>query len=103
MFKMIFNLNPVFDPFWMVYNVRVVEKTDSGSGPDFRLTRSPHPSASGKRIGSPPGGGWAARRDPQANSGVFYKFIKKIRYIRAAAAHHFHMVRFVFRIVLPTS
>ena len=48
----------------------VAKKTDSG--PDFRLTRSRHPSASGRRIGSPPGDGWAARRDPKPKSGVFY-------------------------------
>jgi hypothetical protein len=46
------------------------KKTDSG--PDFRLTRSRHPGASGRRIGSPPGDGWAARRDPEANVRVFY-------------------------------
>jgi hypothetical protein len=50
------------------------KKTDSG--PDFRLcaqlTRSRHPSASGRRIGSSPGDGWAARRDPETNAGVFY-------------------------------
>ena len=46
------------------------KKTDSG--PDFRLTRSRHPSASGRRIGSPPGDGWAARRDPKPKRGVFY-------------------------------
>ncbi len=51
--------------------VRVVEKK-TDSGPDFRLTRSRHPSASGRRIGSPPGDGWAARRDPETNAGVFY-------------------------------
>ena len=50
---------------------RVVEKK-TDSGPDFRLTRSRHPSASGRRIGSPPGDGWAARRDPKPKSGVFY-------------------------------
>ncbi len=49
----------------------VEKKTDSG--PDFRLTRSRHPSASGRRIGSSAGDGWAVRRDPQANSGVFYE------------------------------
>jgi hypothetical protein len=48
----------------------VGKKTDSG--PDFRLTRSRHPSASGRRIGSSPGDGWAARRDPETNSRVFY-------------------------------
>jgi len=48
----------------------VGKKTDSG--PDFRLTRSRHPSASGRRIGSPPGDGWAARRDPETNRRVFY-------------------------------
>ena len=47
------------------------KKTDSG--PDFRLTRSRHPSASGRRIGSSPGDGWAARRDPEANRRVFYE------------------------------
>ncbi len=46
------------------------KKTDSG--PDFRLARSRHPSASGRRIGSSPGDGWAARRDPEANVRVFY-------------------------------
>jgi hypothetical protein len=49
---------------------RSEKKTDSG--PDFRLTRSRHPSASGRRIGSSAGDGWAARRDPETNSGVFY-------------------------------
>ncbi len=29
--------------------------------------------ASGRRIGQPPGDGWAARRDPKCNSGVFYE------------------------------
>ena len=48
----------------------VAKKTDSG--PDFRLTRSRHPSASGRRIGSPAGDGWAARRDPKPNIRVFY-------------------------------
>jgi hypothetical protein len=48
----------------------VIKKTDSG--PDFRLTRSRHPSASGRRIGSPAGDGWAARRDPKGNRRVFY-------------------------------
>ena len=48
----------------------VAKKTDSG--PDFRLTRSRHPSATGRRNGSPPGDGWAARRDPETNTGVFY-------------------------------
>ncbi len=46
------------------------KKTDSG--PDFRLTRSRHPSASGMRIGSSAGDGWAARRDPKGNMRVFY-------------------------------
>jgi hypothetical protein len=46
------------------------KKTDSG--PDFRLTRSRHPSASGRHIGSSAGDGWAARRDPHANRRVFY-------------------------------
>ena len=49
----------------------VGKKTDSG--PDFRLTRSRHPSASGRRIGSSPGDGWAARRDPPTNVRVFYE------------------------------
>ena len=49
----------------------VEKKTDSG--PDFRLTRSRHPSASGGRIGSPPGDGWAAWRDPKGNRRVFYE------------------------------
>ena len=47
------------------------KKTDSG--PDFRLTRSRHPSASGRRIGPSAGDGWAARRDPKANMRVFYE------------------------------
>ena len=51
--------------------VRVVEKK-TDSGPDFRLTRSRHPSASGTRIGSSPGDGWAARRGPKWKRGVFY-------------------------------
>ena len=46
------------------------KKTDSR--PDFRLTRSRHPSASGRRIGSSAGDGWAARRDPEANTAQFY-------------------------------
>jgi hypothetical protein len=48
------------------------KKTDSG--PDFRLTRSRHPraSASGRRIGSSAGDGWAARRDPETNMRVFF-------------------------------
>ncbi len=50
---------------------RVVEKKRT-QGPDFRLTRSRHPSASGKRIGSTAGDGWAARRDPQTNTAQFY-------------------------------
>ena len=48
----------------------VEKKTDSG--PDFRLTRSRHPSASGRRIGPSAGDGWAARRDTEANIRVFY-------------------------------
>jgi hypothetical protein len=48
----------------------VAKKTDSG--PDFRLTRSRHPSASGRRIGPSAGDGWAARRDPETNVRVFY-------------------------------
>jgi hypothetical protein len=48
----------------------VEKKTDSG--PDFRLTRSRHPSASGRRIGPSAGEGWAARRDPETNMRVFY-------------------------------
>lgn len=48
----------------------VEKKTDSG--PDFRLTRSRHPSASGRRIGPSAGDGWAARRDPKPKRGVFY-------------------------------
>ncbi len=49
------------------------KKTDSRS--DFRLTRSRHPSASGRRIGSSAGDGWAARCDPETNlnAGVFYE------------------------------
>ena len=50
---------------------RVVEKK-TDSGPDFRLTRSRHPSASGRRIGPSAGDGWAARRDPETNIRVFY-------------------------------
>ena len=46
------------------------KKTDSG--PDFRLTRSRHPSASGRRIGSSAGDGWAARRDPEVNTPVLW-------------------------------
>jgi hypothetical protein len=49
------------------------KKTDSG--PDFRLTRSRHPSASARRIGSSAGDGWAARRrrrGPEANTAQFY-------------------------------
>jgi hypothetical protein len=62
----------VLDPFLHCRGgYRVVEKK-TDSGPDFRLTRSRHPSASGRRIGSSPGDGWAVRRGPQANSGVFY-------------------------------
>ena len=60
----------VFDPF-LQGRYRVVEKK-TDSGPDFRLTRSRHPSASGRRIGSSPGDGWAARRDPETNMRVFY-------------------------------
>ena len=46
-------------------------------GSDFRLNRSRHPTAVGRglvwrRIGSPPGDGWAARRDPKGNRRVFY-------------------------------
>jgi hypothetical protein len=51
-----------FQPLRLWYWV-VAKKTDSRS--DFRLTRSRHPSASGRRIGRPPGAGWAARRDPK--------------------------------------
>ena len=54
----------------MVFYRVVEKKTDSR--PDFRLTRSRHPSASGRRIGPAPGDGWAARRDPEANRRVFY-------------------------------
>ena len=60
------NYLPVLDPSLQAGR----RKTDSG--PDFRLTRSRHPSASGRHIGSPPGDGWAARRDPKANIRVFY-------------------------------
>ncbi len=42
------------------------------NGPDFRLTRSRHPSASGRRIGSSAGDGLAALRDPKPKRGVFY-------------------------------
>ena len=59
---------PVLDPF--PKGTRRSKKTDTR--PDFRLTRSRHPSASGRRIGSPPGDGWAARRDPETNITVFY-------------------------------
>jgi hypothetical protein len=41
----------------------VAKETDSRS--DFRLNRSRHPSASGRRIGPPAGDGSAARRDPK--------------------------------------
>jgi hypothetical protein len=56
---------------------QVVEKKPD-SGPDFRLNRSRHPTAVGRglvwrRIGSPPGDGWAARRDPEASVWVFYE------------------------------
>ena len=60
---------------WPVTPLRVPggrNKADSGSGPDFRLSRSRHPSASGRRIGSAPGDGWAARRGPKPKRGVFY-------------------------------
>ncbi len=62
------NYLPVLDPS---LQGRVLGKKN-GLGPDFRLTRSRHPSASGRRIGSPAGDGWAARRDPEANMRVFY-------------------------------
>lgn len=58
-----------FSPLPAGYRV-VGKKTDSG--PDFRLTRSRHPSASGRRIGPSAGDGWAARRDPKTNIRVFY-------------------------------
>ena len=58
-----------FQPLRAGYRV-VEKKTDSRS--DFRLTRSRHPSASGRRIGPSAGDGWAARRDPEANIRVFY-------------------------------
>jgi hypothetical protein len=57
----------VFDPFLSGWS----QKTDSR--PDFRLTRSWHPSASGRRIGLSPGDGWADRRDPKPKRGVFYE------------------------------
>ena len=63
------NYLPVLDPS-LQGTGRSEKKTDSG--PDFRLTRSRDPSASGRRIGSSPGDGWAARRDPEANVRVFY-------------------------------
>jgi hypothetical protein len=47
------------------------KKADSRS--DFRLTRSRHPSASGRRIDPLAGDRWAARRDPEANIRVFYE------------------------------
>jgi hypothetical protein len=47
-------------------------KKEPDSGPDFRLTRSRHPSASGRRIESSADGGLAARRDPSI-TGVFYE------------------------------
>ncbi len=59
----------VFEPLPAWY--RVVAKK-SGSRSDFRLTRSRHPSASGRRIGASAGDGWAARRDPETNVRVFY-------------------------------
>ena len=62
-------ISECFAPLPAGYRV-VGKKTDSG--PDFRLTRSRHPSASGRRIGPSPGDGWAARRDPKPKSGVFY-------------------------------
>jgi hypothetical protein len=49
----------------------VEKKTDFK--PDFRLSRSRHPSASGRRIGPSAGDGWAARRDLEANVRVFYE------------------------------
>ncbi len=65
----------VFNPF---AGYRVVEKkTDSRS--NFRLTRSRHPGASGRRIGPAPGDGWAARRDPETNRRVFYWAGLKLR------------------------
>ena len=59
-----------FQPFDDGTQWVVAKKTDSRS--DFRLTRSRHPSASGRRIGPSAGDGWAARRDPEANIRVFY-------------------------------
>ncbi len=41
------------------------------AGPDFRLTRSRHPSASRRRIGSWAGAGLAARRDGQYQRVLF--------------------------------
>ena len=58
-----------FSPLPAGYRV-VGKKTDSG--PDFRLTRSRHPSASGRRIGPSAGDGWAARRDPEAHISALY-------------------------------
>ncbi len=49
----------------------VVEKKRT-LGPIFG-SRTRHPSASGRRIGSPPGDGWAARCDPEANIRLFYE------------------------------
>ena len=55
----------------------VEKKRTPGPGLIFGslLTRSRHPSASGRRIGLPPGDGCAARRDPKAtgNMRVFYE------------------------------
>ncbi len=66
-------ISQCFAPLPALAGYRVVEKkTDSESGPDFRLTRSRHPSASGRRMGSSAGDGWAARRDPEANTAQFY-------------------------------
>ncbi len=58
----------VLQPFLQGSGWSQKKKTDSG--PDFRLTRSRHPSASGRRMSA--GDGWAARRDPQTNIRVFY-------------------------------
>ena len=58
----------VFDPF--LHGTGWSQK--EGPRADFRLTRSRHPSASGRRIGPSPGDGWAARRDPEGNRRVFY-------------------------------
>ena len=63
------NYLPVLDPSPQGTG-RSEKKTDSG--PDS-FTRSRHPSASGRRIGSSAGDGWAARRDPKANRVVFYE------------------------------